>query len=310
MKIGLTHNWICVALVASGLLGMAMSSRALLEQDSLVVPVNPFGINRSPFGEIFAMAMQGPIDTFWHQGYLANSASESKPQAPSCATCGSHDGCGHGLPEPGKGCDGSHVPWNVRLRSYLESLEAAGTARTNTHRPSTAFDLHIRRQVEDKLRFAYHLDPAHYGNYNSYHFFLTEPQVGTRPILTPQAAKLAQETIDYCLAEAHDPRPALTAAAAATNVIHLIFADQRNPDPVYSTAQMRDCLTLLDQCIARHLMLRDRWIASGQDQLLSPMRILEMEERFAFVKRIRDAAEVAVVRFEEMAVDRLESNEN
>jgi len=266
-----------VAMIGGGVVAMAMTSRSLANHEARAFPINPLGVNRSPYGGVLAMAMQGPIDTFWTQGELAKVAPSQRKETSHSATS---------------------LPWNQRLRVFLEELDQASTARTNTHRASKALDFHIRRQVENKLRFAYQLDPANYGNYNSYHFFLTEPQVGTRRILTPAAAQLARDTIEYCLLEAHDPRPALTAAAAATNVIHLMFADRQNEVPIFTAAQMRETLNLLDHCIAKHIAIREEWTASGHDQLLSPMRVVEMEERFIFVLRIRDAAEPAVIRFE------------
>lgn len=290
------------ALLGAGSLLMALTARPLAGHDALDFPVNPLGINRSPFGEVLAMAMQGPIDTFWYQGELAKAApmvAQTDLERPPEAGCEHDYDCGHHPPHAESRADHEHArPWNDRFRVFLENLDRASTARTNPVRGSQALDLHIRRQVENKLRFAYRLDPSHYGNYNSYHFFLTEPQLGTRPILTPEAARLAQETIAYCLAEEHDPRPALTATAAATNVLHLMFTDQQAESPFYTAAQMRECLNLLDHCIARHLQLRERWIASGDAELLSAMRVLEMEDRFTFVRRIRDAAETAVIRYE------------
>lgn len=293
------QHLIFAAMIGCGMVAMAMAARPLADHETLDYPINPLGVNRSPYGEIFAMAMQGPIDMFWHQGELSKLAPGESGTA-SCKICNHDRGCAHRTTQAASGMRaGPPFPWNQRLRVFLENLDDASTARTNTVRGSKALDYHIRRQVENKLRFAYRLDPAHYGNYNSYHFFLTEPQVGTRPVLSPEAARLARETIDYCLAEEHDPRPSLTAAAAATNVIHLMFADQKNEAPVFTTTQMRECLNLLDHCISRHLAIRKQWIANGHDQLLSPMRIMEMEDRFAFVSRIRDAAEPAVIRFEQ-----------
>ena len=296
------QHLICAAMIGGGMVAMAMAARPLADYEVLDYPINPLGVNRSPYGEIFAMAMQGPVDTFWHQGALAKLGSGGADES-SCQICQHDHDHGHGCPhqspqgkEPKS--SGASLPWNQRLRVFLEDLEHASTARTNTQRGSKALDFHIRRQVENKLRFAYRLDPAHYGNYNSYHFFLSEPQVGTQRMLTPEVAQLARETIEYCLAEEHDPRPALTAAGAATNLMHLMFADRKNDSPIFTAAQMRENLDLLDHCIARHIAIREKWIAAGHDKLLSPMRLMEMEDRFAFVRRIRDAAEPAVVRFE------------
>jgi hypothetical protein len=285
------------AMIGGGLVAVALAAKPLAGCDALDFPINPLGVNRSPYGEVLAMAMQGPIDTFWHQGELAKLAPGGA-RATRCAVCDQDNECAHHASAADQS-DSSEVrlPWNERFRGFLENLEVASTARTNPHLVSKALDLHIRRQVENKLRFAYRLDPAHYGNYNSYHFFLTEPQVGTRPILTPTAARLAHETIDYALAESRDPRPALTAAAAATNVIHLMFADRHSQAPMFTARQMRECLDLLDHCIARHLAIREQWLAAGHDGLLSPIRLMEMDERFRFVTRIRDAAVPAVERF-------------
>ena len=277
---------ISAVLIGAGAVAMALAARPLADHEALDFPTNPLGIHRSPYGEVLAMAMQEPIDTYWHQGQLAQAAPR---------IAGQQGQQGQQTHPPT-----TNLPWNQRLRVFLESLDQASTARTNAVPSSSAHDRFIRRQVEDQLRFAYRLDPSHYGNYNSYHFFLTEPGIGTRRILTPAAARLAQETIEYCLAEAHDPRPALTAAAAATNVLHLMFADRRTSDtPAFTADQMRETLGLLDHCIARHSAIHTQWTEAGHDALLSPMRMLEMEERFAFVQRIRDAAEPAVARFEQ-----------
>jgi len=291
-----SQHLIRVAMIGGGMAAMAIAARTLTNHEGLDYPVNPLGVNRSPYGEVFAMAMQGPIDAYWTQGELARLPPTVDPD-PQAAACVVRD-----RPAESR-------PWNMRFRVFLEELDEVSTARTNPHIGSKQLDVHIRRQVENKLRFGYRLDPAHYGNYNSYHFFLSEPAVGTRRILTPAVAQLARETVIYCLAEEHDPRPALTAAAAATNIIHLMFADRQNEASAFTVAQMRETLALLDQCIARHIAVREKWIAAGHHQRLSPMRFNEMEDRFDFVLRIRDAAEPAVARFEREEAAALEPHE-
>jgi len=290
-------------LIGAGALVCAMTAKPLIDDPSLRVPLNVFGINRSPYGEVFAMAMQGPIDQTFHHTFRGPASAPR--DAHSAEACDSHDCDEHAAEAPllaettpGTPAVKRAKPFNAKLRGLLEELDAARSAYTNPKPSSEAQKRHIRREVEDKLRFAYQLDPANYGNYNAYHFFLTEPQLGTRPELTPGAAKLAQETIDYCLAETSDPRPALTAAAAATNIIHLMFNDRHNAQPVFTAAHMRHTLNLLDHCIARHMEIHAAWAAGGGYELLSPMRISEMEDRFSFVGKIRDAAEKAIIRFE------------
>ena len=78
-----------------------------------------------------------------------------------------------------------------------------------------------------------------------------------------------------------------------------MFHDYRHSGtPEFTTAQMRQCLALLDHCLHRHAAIAAQWQESGQWKLLSPMRIAECEDRLTFITRIRDAAEQAIVNFE------------
>lgn len=279
---------ISAALIGSGALICAVIGNPLVQDNSLRAPLNAFGINRSPYGEVFAMAMQGPIDqTFNHTFDLRASAGKKSGETPAETE----------LPV-NKSSNSAPKSITSKFRGLLEELAAAKSTYTNPKPSSPAQKLHIRRDVENKLRFAYNLDPANYGNYNAYHFFITEPQLGTRPELTPGAAKLAQDTIDYCLRESYDPRPALTAAAAATNILHLMFNDRHAESPRFTQLHMRHTLDLVDHCLARHEQIHQSWTASGGADLLSPMRIVEMDERYKFIRKIRDAAAATISRLE------------
>jgi hypothetical protein len=181
----------------------------------------------------------------------------------------------------------------------IERMDEARHIRTNPKPASESMKFHSRRETEDKLRFAYELDPSHYGNYNSLHFFLSEPQMGTRPQLTRTTASLAEDTINYCLKQENDPRPALTAAAACTNILFLYFADYNdNKSSSVTGAQMRIVLNLLDYSLARYEMIAKKWDESKNWELLSPMRIAECEARLSFIRKIRAAAVETVVRIE------------
>jgi hypothetical protein len=284
---------LATALIGAGALAWTSTAPRLVANADLNAPLNPCGINRSPYGEVFAMAMQGPIDTFAEAGMSGDSHQHADGQ--QC------DGCDHAehTTMADKTADTQARPaWNARMVTFLSSLNKASVARTNPKPASAALKRHLRRQAENKLRFAYQLDPAHYGNYNTLHFFLTEPAVGTRPELTPSASKLAADTIQYCLKQDHDPRPALTAAAAATNILHLMFSDQHNPTPKFSTSQMRQCLAVLDACLARYVSMSHEWDLSKNWDLLSSQRITECEVRFQFIGKIRDAAAQTILRLE------------
>lgn len=273
----LTHAT-SVCLIGTGVFGWAIAGRPLVTNPALDTPLNPLGINGSPYGEVFAMAMQGPIDTYFH-GAMSGSVPHSEDHHDPTET----------KPSPSL---------RAQFENLLASLDKVSEIRTNPQSSSEAHKRYLRRQVEDKLRFAYQLDPAHYANYNSLHFFLTEPELGTRPELTPSAAKLAEDTIQYCLKQDSDPRPALTAAAATCNILELMFNDQANATPTFSIVQMHQYLNLLDHCIARYVALSNEWDKSKNWELLSPQRIAECDERFTFIQRIRDDAEGTILRFE------------
>lgn len=279
-------------LIGAGVLAWAFAARPLITNPELDAPLNPLGINRSPYGEVFAMAMQSPIETYFHEGM--GSGAHHHEDGDKCDACTE--------PKAEATPATSKPTLNARLETLLSSLDKVAEIRTNPNAASEALKRHLRRQAEDKLRFAYQLDPAHYGNYNSLHFFLTEPAVGTRPELTPSAAKLAEDTIQYCLKQDQDPRPALTAAAAATNILHLMFTDSRSATPKFTPSQMRQCLVLLDHCIARYHNIANEWDQTNSWDLLSTQRVTECEERFHFICKIRDAAETTVLRLEQQSL--------
>lgn len=286
-----THHVSSACLIGVGVLAWAYAGRPLVADQDLKVPLNPMGINGSPYGEVLAMAMQGPIDTYSDMGMNGqghqHGESDEHEHHDDVDKTGTHED--------------AKQPASIgkRFEKFIAELSETPEIRTNPYSAGKALKLYLRRQAEDKLRFAYQLDPSHYGNYTILHFFLTEPAVGTRPQLTPSAAKLAQDTIEYCLKQEHDPRPALTAAAAATNLIHLMFADLHTGEkPKFTTAQMRQCLDVLNFCIARYDQLAKEWDETKNWDLLSQMRIEECQERIRFVSKIRNDATQTILRLE------------
>jgi hypothetical protein len=277
-------NIISIALIGGGVAGFAIASRPLLANKEVDVPLNVLGINRSPYGEVFAMAMQGPINTYFH-------AAED-----SGHVCDDSGKCDHGQQDAHKTAAVAATGINGRVRDFIDGMAEGLAMRTNPRAASAGHKFHLRRGIEDKLSFAYNLDPGHYANYNAYHFFLTEPQLGTRPQLTPLAAKLADDTITYCLSRQDDPRLALTAAAASSNVIDLMFNHrQLHPDkPNYSIADIQGMLGVTDQAIGRFAGICEQWSEQGLWGNLSEMRVMEIEERARFVLKVRESQGKAV----------------
>lgn len=280
---------ITLALLGGGAVLWSAGTLALHPDDSFHFKPNPMGVKRSAYGKVFAMAMQGPIDAYWH------AATCEDPD--HCAICQAHNLHHREGEVPNTQASApTAAPSSPsqRLQAFLDDLDSISRRRTNLRSPSAAHKFYLRRQIEDKLRFAYELDPSHYGNYNSYHLFLTEPQLGTRPMLTKEAVDLAARTVDYCLHECNDPRPALTAASAASNILELVFLYPGR----HSTAEMRKDLELIDGCLARFREISVDWENSGLWSNLSEFRREEIADRYHFLSRIRDASEATICRLE------------
>lgn len=280
-------NALSACLIGTGACVWAFAGRPLVVKPELNVPLNPLGINGSPYGEVFAMAMQGPIETYFH-GTVGAADHQHED---------GHANCDHQSAD-GDSVKKSPASLGGRFENLLASLEKATETRTNPKAANEAHKRYLRRQVEDKLRFAYQLDPSHYANYNALHLFLTEPQLGTRPELTPSAAKLAEDTIRYCLKQEADPRPALTAAAATSNILELMFTNYRSERPNFSIPQMKQYLALLDHCMGRYVEIAKEWETTKNWELLSTQRITECDERFTYLCRFRESAAETIARFE------------
>ena len=300
-------NAISFCLIGSGVFAWAFAGRPLVANPDLSVPLNPMGINGSPYGEVFAMAMQGPIETYFHSAMgtgvhrLAKDEHCMTPKEDS-AVAAIPDSAPKVLriPKPEAKTAPiakSNASLSTRFEGFLASLNQLETISTNPKAPSETHKLYLRRQTENKLRFAYNLDPSHYGNYNSLNLFLTEG-IGTYPELKASVVRLAQDTIQYCLKQEHDPRPTLTAAAAATNILQFMFADQHEQHPKFDTTQMRQILEVLDYSIARYEDQAREWNESKQWDLISTQRINECQDRYTFILKIRDACEATIVRLE------------
>jgi hypothetical protein len=302
-----TSNAISLCLIGTGMFAWAFAGRPLVANNDLKVPLNPMGINGSPYGEVLAMAMQGPIETFFH-GAMGTGVHHHK-DGESCASCKGTPAMDPSapkifrtpLPEATATADKTAVkanlPLSQRFEKFLASLSKVETISTNPKGTSDAHKRYLRRQTENKLRFAYNLDPSHYGNYNSLNLFLSEG-IGTYPEAKNSVATLAEQTINYCLKQKHDPRPALTAAAAATNILQFMFADQHEEKPFYNTTQMRQALGLLDHSLARYDALAREWGETKQWNLISNQRINECQDRYTFITKIREACEKTILRLE------------
>lgn len=274
----------CAALISVGAGMWAFQAVGMRERGELSFKPNPLGLKRSAYGEVIAMALQGPIDEEWRSGVVGRKLYKGEQQAdnpPPPPTTQLAPGAGLG----------------TRLTAFLKEMQAVRELRTNPRSATEAHKLTIRRNIEDRLRFAYEFDPSNFGNYNSYHFFITQPQLGTRPVLSQQVLTLAEQTIRYCESRKDDPRPALTAAAAAENILQLMF--ERPEKFGRELPKMRLLLGIMDRNLARYRSISTRWDQDGTWQRLSTMRRHEAEERYQLTLRLRHAAATTIARFEQ-----------
>jgi hypothetical protein len=285
----ITSNTLSFLLLGAGAGAWALTVQPLALDPDTRIPPNPLGLKRSPYGEVLAMAMQSPINLVWHSGVTGHEHHHHAPGEPC------NEDIEHEHKEDEDDAKAKAAPPSGPFgpyQAYLEELNGAGELRTNPKSTSQAHRFAMRRKVEDQLRFAYELDPSHYGNYTAYHFFLTQSDLGTRPELTRQAMALTEDTIQYCLSRTDDPRPALTAAAAIENELLIFFNEPaRHPIP-----EMQRKLALLDTSLARHRELREQWVQSGNWNLISHARQEEIDERYRFASKLRDAAATTIQR--------------
>jgi hypothetical protein len=283
----ITSNTLSFLLLGAGAGAWALTIQPLAREPDTHIPPNPLGLKRSPYGEVLAMAMQSPINLVWHAGVAGHEHHHHAPGEP-CNEENEHEHEEDGDEAKSKAPSGMLGPY----QAYLDELNGATDLRTNSKPATEAHRFAMRRKVEDQLRFAYELDPSHYGNYTAYHFFLNQSDLGTRPELTRQAMDLTEDTIRYCLSRTDDPRPALTAAAAIENELLIFF----NEPARFPLSEMRRKLDLLDASLARHRELREQWVRSGNWNLISHARQEEIEERYRFIIKIRDAAAATIQR--------------
>jgi len=294
-----------IALALAGGAMWSFSGIKLAEDEGFAYKPNPLGIKRSPYGQVLAMAIQTPIDADWHGGLEIHDHDHEGGHShdhghghgdhghgdhdhDSC----DHDSCDHDHGDHDHGDEPSAPEEDIAL---LARLERAVSKRNNPNPPTKGHKVYLRQEIEKKLRFAYELDPSHYANYNCYHLFLTQASLGTHGLPQEEVAKmvesLADYTVRYCLAEQNDPRPALTAASAASNVVEQMLTAQSE-----DYEKMRKHLGIMEACIQQHFKLLEKFIEDGSFAKLSSQRQEEILTRSKFALKVHEAAEEAIKR--------------
>ena len=281
---------VCCALVTGAALWVGMAVK-FASEDKLSYEPNVACLKGSPYGKIFALAMQGPIGFYWHEGKSHEHASILADDHEHHAGCA--DGCrGHQAAAAATGAElrERDIPLRLRTQAKIKQMEATVHRKTNGQPLTAAHKHYLQEVIEDKLRLAYQLDPTNYTNYSNYHLFLFTSSVGRSESDEAAALVLAQQTLETCKQDELDPASWVTAANAAYNIIYHIGRHHKD----YSIAQAKASLTEFDSCIDSYEELLAQ--AHRNERAIPASRLTEMKERVAYLKKLREAQGVYMKR--------------
>lgn len=277
--------WLLAAVAALLWLPAAFQLRA---GGHLEFTPNPGSIGSSPYGKTLGLAIQGPIDVVWHVGQNEDPFDHHHHHDGAAEHAEEHDCCPHCDSKAARSDSSPHLPGPIAsAHHWLEDLQHASRRRTSEFAPVGLHRIHLRREVERKLRFAYWLDPTNFSNYNALFLFLTEQSLTERDSDLAAVLELADQTREIVEREQANPEPWLT--AAATHLAHLEIAyrlkDQQAPD--YETIQYH--LEGMASSLNRFAFLRDFLQTSGGWELIPAVRRADMEERHSLFRRFLEA---------------------
>ena len=300
-------------IIASGsmLLGIGLWVGFSLHLDNgkkLDCELNPASVKGSPYGKVFALAMQGPIDLYWHFGETHESAEllNAEHTHPDGTSHSHEDGLDHGYGEGASTVersviltpdesnkaveDGGVKVFTKQVKDEFKLMGATAKRKTDGTPLSSVHRRYIQSVIEDKVRLAYELDPTNYTNYGNLHLFLSVNDLGGSAADAKQAQNLAVKTLAICKKDEVDPSSWVTAASAAYNIIYHIGLYHNE----YTVEEAKSSLKDFDDCIARYEVLLESAIQEGR--IVSETRFLELEERVRFLRKIRKAQGVYMKR--------------
>jgi len=272
-------------------------------------------IKGSPYGKVLALAMQGPIDFYWHKGkshedevILAADKKSGHEHGEHCAdSCDDHSGhdhVGHNHDAPEQTHSGEHAedcgcevhgadanrvvaaqdkPLHIKAKMQIKKMAASAHRKTDGKPLSPAHQQYLQGVTEDKLRLAYELDPSNYTNYGNYHLFIATTTFGKSEGDDDAAVALARRTLEFCKKDQADPASWITAASAAYNIICHIGRYYEG----YTIPEAKAILAEFDYCKNRYVKLRSEATTTGLN--IPEKRLKEMDERVRYLTRLREA---------------------
>lgn len=286
MNSKLSKPAICAALFMGAVLWIGMATKFKSEEKLSYEP-NVACIKGSPYGKVFALAIQGPIDVYWHEGETHQHSAINRRHH--------HDGCSDGCQGHHHG-SGAAVEFNQEvgaiqsLKENLKRLEAATFQRNNSKAMAPIHKQHLQDVIEDKLHLAHQLDPANYANYGNYHLYLSTSNLGKGEANDAAALALAKQTLIVCKKDRVDPASWVTAASAAYNVANHIAQNHRD----HTVEEAKGSLAEFDFCIEQYEMLLGQALEDGL--AIPAVRVREMNTRVRQLIKLRHALGVHMKR--------------
>lgn len=258
-----------VFLLLVALAGSAWAWQVIRLRDAgkLDMVPNIAAIGRSPYGKTLAMAIQGPVDAYWHKG--------REPH---------HD---HG-PQTGVEDEAGALG---RAKEFLEGMEAAVVNPNTPYGQSVAHEKYLHRQIEKKLEVAYWLDPGNYANFNALALFLSETALASRQVNPERVYYFADRTIEFVeTQEKVNPEPWLTAASAV--LAKMQWYEQLKDSMPDARARFAADLPRFEGYLNRYQFLRDLRIAGGNWEAIPVARREAMESRYQMLNKLLEAKKV------------------
>lgn len=255
-------------IVTSGLIAgfslWFLSAKNLNNRGEFDYTPNVATLKGSPYGKIVALAVQGPIDLYWHEGQTHADAHVHSPGEDM-----EHDHSDDD--DESKVASEENLVWHVRGKNFIGKMGAFSRRKTNGRRLSKAHIHYLQTVTENKLKFAYELDSTNYVNYGNYHYFLSMSDVGNASGDIDRAFALAGDTLELCQNDSYDPSSWVTATMASYD--RLFYMSIRIDD--YSVSDLEAALIVFDDSM------------SGYKRLMSD---LQMSQRFISVAREKELA--------------------
>jgi hypothetical protein len=272
--------FLLLALVGAGWAWQAVSLREAGKFD--LVP-NFAAIGRSPYGKTLAMAVQGPVDVYWHKGREAHHDHDEHGLAGG-EPC-EESGCSEADDE--RGTSGLFAA----AKSFVEQMEAAVVNPNTPYGHSRAHEKYLHRQIEKKLEVAYWLDPGNYANFNALVLFLSESALASRELDPEKVYYFAERTISFVESgERVNPEPWLTAASAV--LAKMQWYEQLKGAMPDARERFAAEIPRIERHLSQYLFLRDLQMARGSWEGIPVARRVAMEARYGMLCKLLEAKKI------------------